>query len=94
MSDSDLNKADGCDIFFSLLIVILLLAGFFIFQSVTEPDQPLEVDNKTTQTRMEKIAKHEAIDSVYNLTIDTFHRDNNSSMEKVMSQVINQYTGK
>mgnify|MGYP001502625535 FL=1 len=94
MSDSDLNKADGCDIFFSLLIVISLLAGFFIFQSVTEPDQPLEVDNKTTQTRMEKIAKHEAIDSVYNLTIDTFHMDNNSSMEKVMSQVINQYTGK
>jgi hypothetical protein len=94
MSDSDLNKADGCDIFFSLLIVILLLAGFFIFQSVTKPDQPLEVDNKTTKTRMEKIAKHEAIDSVYNLTIDTFHMDNNSSMEKVMSQVINQYTGK
>jgi hypothetical protein len=47
MSDSELNKADGCDIFFSLLIVVVLFAGFFIFKAVTEPDEPLNVDYKT-----------------------------------------------
>ena len=94
MSDSELNKADGCDIFFSLIIVIVLLAGFFIFQAISEPDEPLEVDNKTEQIRIEKIAKHKAIDSTYNSQIDIFHSDNNSSMEKTMSNVINQYLGK
>jgi hypothetical protein len=94
MSDSELNKADGCDIFFSLIIVIVLLAGFFIFQAISEPDEPLEVDNKTEQIRSEKIAKHKAIDSKYNSQIDIFHSDNNSSMEKTMSNVINKYKGK
>ena len=53
MSDSELNKADGCDVFFSLLIVIVLLSGFFIFKALTEPDAPLEVDHKTS--KLEKI---------------------------------------
>jgi len=90
MSDSELNKADGCDIFFSLIIVVVLLAGFFIFQAISEPDEPLEVDNKTEQIRIDKIAKHKVIDSSYNAQIDIFHSDNNSSMEKTMSNVINQ----
>ena len=59
MSDYDLNKADGCDIFFSLLIVVVLFAGFFIFKAVTEPDEPLNVDYKTEQIRKSKIASHE-----------------------------------
>ena len=80
MSDSELNKADGCDIFFSLIIVIVLLAGFFIFQAISEPDEPLDVDNKTEQIRIDKIAEHKAIDSAYNSQIDIFHSDNNSSM--------------
>ena len=94
MSDSELNKADGCDIFFSLIIVVVLLAGFFIFQAISEPDEPLEVDNKTEQIRIDKITKHKVIDSSYNAQIDIFHSDNNSSMEKTMSNVINQYKGK
>ena len=94
MSDSELNKADGCDIFFSLIIVVVLLSGFFIFQAISEPDEPLVVDNKTDQIRIDKIAKHKAIDSAYNSQIDFFHSDNNSSMEKTMSNVINQYKGK
>ena len=49
MSDPELKKADGCDIFFSLIIVIVLLAGFFIFQALSEPEEPREVDHKTKQ---------------------------------------------
>jgi len=60
MSDSELNKADGCDVFFSLLIVIVLLSGFFIFKALTEPDAPLEVDHKTEQIRKDKIAAHKS----------------------------------
>ena len=94
MSDSELNKADGCDIFLSFIIVIVLLAGFFIFQAISEPDDPLEVNNKTVQIRIDKIEKHKSIDSAFNSQIDIFHSDNNSSMEKTMSNVINQYNGK
>ena len=94
MSNPELKKADGCDVFFSLIIVIVLLAGFFIFQTLSEPEEPREVDYKTEQERLEKIAKHTANNSDYNSRIDSFHSENNSSMEKTMSKVINQYKGK
>jgi uncharacterized protein YpmS len=94
MSDSELNKADGCDIFFSLLIVVVLFTGFFIFKAVTEPDEPLNVDYKTEQIRKSKIASHENSNETYNAKLETFHSENNSTMEKVMKSVINQYESK
>lgn len=94
MSDPELKKADGCDIFFSLIIVIVLLAGFFIFQALSEPEEPREVDHKTKQERLTKISKHTATDSDYNARIDSVHSENNSSMQKIMTNVINQYKGK
>lgn len=94
MSDSDLNKADGCDIFFSLLIVVVLFIGFFIFKAVTEPDEPLNVDYKTEQIRKSKIASHENSNETYNAKLETFHSENNSTMEKVMKSVISQYKSK
>jgi uncharacterized protein YpmS len=94
MSDPELKKADGCGIFFSLLIVIVLLASFFIFQALSEPEEPREVDHKTEQKRLKIIAGQTAIDSEYNAQLDSFHSDNNSSMEKIMTNVINQYKGK
>jgi uncharacterized protein YpmS len=94
MSNPELKKADGCDVFFSLIIVIVLLAGFFIFQALSEPEEPREVDYKTEQERLEIIAKHTATYSDYNARIDSFHSENNSSMEKTMTNVINQYKGK
>lgn len=94
MSDSELNKADGCDIFFSLLIVVVLFTGFFIFKAVTEPDEPLNVDYKTEQIRKSKIASHENSNETYNAKLETFHSENNSTMEKVMKSVISQYKSK
>ena len=94
MSDSELNKADGCDIFFSLLIVVVLFAGFFIFKAVTEPDKPLNVDYKTEQIRKSKIASHENSNETYKAKLEAFHSENNSTMEKVMKSVINQYESK
>jgi len=94
MSDSELNKADGCDIFFSLIIVVVLLAGFFIFQAMSEPEEPRDADYYSAQERIKKIASHKGIDSEYNSQIDSFHLENNSSMEKIMTNVINQYKGK
>ena len=94
MSDSELNKADGCDIFISLLIVVVLFAGFFIFKAVTEPDEPLNVDYKTEQIRKSKIASHENSNETYNAKLEAFHSENNSTMEKVMKSVISQYKSK
>mgnify|MGYP001479387162 CR=1 FL=1 len=91
MSDSELNKADGCNTFFSFIIVFILLAGFFIFKAVTEPDTPLEVDHKTVQIRKDKIASHKTYNATYNAKIDSFHLENNSTIEKIMNNVINYY---
>jgi hypothetical protein len=94
MSDSELNKADGCDVFFSLLIALVLLGGFFIFKSLIEPDAPLEVDHKTEQIRKDKISAHKSSNATYKAKIDTFHSENNSTLEKAMKGVINQYNSK
>ena len=94
MSDSDLKKADGCDVFLSFIIVLILFAGFFIFKFIMEPDAPLEVDHKTDQNRIETIAEHKSLNATYNSKINTFHNETNSSIEKVMSSVINHYQEK
>lgn len=94
MSNAELNKADGCDVFFSLLTVVVLLAGFFIFKSIMEPNKPLEVDHNTEKVRSEKIATHNSANETYNAMIDTFHSEKNSTIEKVMLSVINKYQGK
>lgn len=91
MSDSDLKKADGCDVFLSFIIVLILFAGFFIFKFSMEPDAPLEVDHKTDQNRIETIAEHKSLNATYNSKINTFHAETNSSIEKVMNSVIIHY---
>ena len=94
MSDSELKKADGCDVFFSFIIVMILFAGFFIFKSLMEPDAPLEVDHETDQKRIEIISEHKSLNATYNAKIDTFHAETNSSIEKVMNSVVNHYQEK
>ena len=65
--------------------MIVLLAGFFIFQALSKPEEPREVDHKTKQERLTKISKHTATDSDYNARIDSVHSENNSSMQKIMT---------
>lgn len=91
MSNSELNKSDGCDVFFSLLIVLALLVGFFLFQSIMQPDEPANVDYEVEQTRMESIRKHEVENSAYLNHVDAFHSDNNSTLKSVMGDIIETY---
>ena len=91
MSNSELNKSDGCDVFFSLLIVLALLAGFFLFQSIMQPDEPANVDYDVEQTRMESIRKHKVENSAYLNQVDAFHSDNNSTLKSVMDDIIETY---
>ncbi len=72
MSESDLKKADGCDVFLSFIIVLILFAGFFIFKFIMEPDAPLEVDYKTDQKRIETVAEHKSLNATYIANINTF----------------------
>ena len=84
MSNSELNKSDGCDVFLSLLIVLVLLAGFFLFQSVMQPDEPADVDYQVEQTRLELIKKYEVENSAYTHQVEAFYSDNNSPLNSVM----------
>ena len=91
MSNSELNKSDGCDVFISLLIVLILLAGFFLFQSIMQPDESADVDYEVEQTRMKHIRKHEIENSAYLNKVDAFHSDNNSTLKSVMDDIIETY---
>ncbi len=91
MSNSELNKSDGCDVFLSLLIVLVLLAGFFLFQSVMQPDEPADVDYQVEQTRLELIKKYEVENSAYTNQVEAFYSDNNSTLKSVMDDIIETY---
>ena len=91
MSNSELNKSDGCDVFLSLLIVLVLLAGFFLFQSVMQPDEPADVDYQVEQTRLELIKKYEVENSAYPNQVEAFYSDNNSTLKSVMDDIIETY---
>ena len=94
MSNSDLNKADGCDVFFSFIIVLILLAGFFLFQYIMEPESVPNADYQVEQGRLVKVEKHNALDSAFKSEIDSFHSDFNSSLETVMSETTETYNSK
>jgi hypothetical protein len=94
MSDQELNKADGCDVFFSVIIALVLLSGFVVFQYLAEPAKPLDSDYQIDKTRLEKIESHKKVNSLYNTKIEKFHSENNSSMESVMNKVISTYSKK
>jgi len=91
MSNSEINKSDGCDVFLSLLIVLVLLAGFFLFQSVMQPDEPADVDYQVEQTRLELIKKYEVENSAYTNQVEAFYSDNNSTLKSVMDDIIETY---
>lgn len=92
MSDPSNQRADGCSVFFTFLVLALLLSGFFIAQRIFEPDTPAPVTEAVDIIRHQKAQSHRDQDSMYKSKIDKFHADSNSSMEASMLEIIKSYS--
>ena len=91
MSETQVNKADGCSVFFSVIIVAVfavLIVGLYKF---FKPDDPIAATSAIDTQRAAKIGDHLIDNSNYLGKIDTFHAEVNSSLQTVMEKVANSY---
>ncbi len=91
MSDPTNQRADGCSVFFTFLVLALLLSGFYLAQRIFEPDSPASVTEKVDSARREKASAYRTENSEFLSKVDSFHSDRNGSLEKSMIQVVNEY---
>lgn len=91
MSDPSNQRADGCSVFLTFLVLALLLSGFYLAQRIFEPDTPASVSEAVDSARQEKAQSHREQDKSYKSKIDGFHDATNSSLETSMKRVIKNY---
>jgi len=91
MSDPNLQRADGCSIFATLIVALILLPAFYFIQKAINAEAPPVATQDITQERINKIKAYEAESVEFSNTINSFYSEQNSSFESVMQQVIDRY---
>ena len=91
MNSSGPEKASGCSIFITLLLVIMLFLGFLVVQNFLQPEDPGSATKIVDDGRTSKINQYEEENSLYSKKIDIFHEDKNSSLDAVMEKVTLEY---
>jgi len=91
MSNPDNQRADGCSIFFTFLVLALLLSGFYIAQKIFEPEAPVPVSNAIDQARSGKVAEYRKQHEDFVSSVSSFHVDRNSTLESSMKKVLSKY---
>ena len=91
MSNPREQRADGCSIFLTLIIVTLLSCAFLWVHSILQPDKPNDITSMTDLDRAGKIQSFHKENAAYNLKIEEFHLENNSSLEVFMNKTVTHY---
>ena len=91
MSNPREQRADGCSIFFTLILVTLLSCAFLWVHSILQPDKPNDITSMTDLDRAGKIQSFHKENAAYNLKIEQFHLENNSSLEVFMNKTVTHY---
>ena len=93
MSDPKLQRADGCGIFATLIVAGILIFAFYFVQVIFQRDMPAPVLDETSKKRLEVIELHKTDSVQFKGMVDSFHSENNSSLEAVMQNVIKEDYG-
>ena len=88
MSETKLQRADGCSIFATLIIAVIVIFAFFFIQEMFRQDEPLPVSEDITNDRLKNIELHRMESEKFNQMVESLNDDKNSSMESVMLNVI------
>ena len=84
MSDPKLQRADGCSVFFSLLLGLLLVSAYFLFQMFFDIDENDNATQIISDQRTEKVTQYKNNSLSFENKIKNFHIERNSSIESVM----------
>tara|TARA_B100001057_G_scaffold152321_1_gene152356 strand:+ start:5309 stop:5608 length:300 start_codon:yes stop_codon:yes gene_type:complete len=91
MSENQVNKADGCSVFFSVIIVAVLAVLIVGLYNLFRPEDPIAATSAIDKQRAGKIGDHRIDNSNYLDKVDTFHAEKNSSLQTVMEKVAESY---
>jgi hypothetical protein len=92
MSNSTLQRADGCSVFFSLIVATILVFAFFILRQCLPTEELPPVDNQVINERLRKVAAYRSEEGNFTEAIDRAHAEINSSLESVMQDIVTGYS--
>jgi hypothetical protein len=94
MSDPKLQRADGCSVFFSLIIGIILISAYFLFQMFFDDKDMVASKEVILKQRSEKIMMFKKDSKTFEAKIINFHNEKNSSLESAMNKITDSYRSK
>ena len=92
MSNSTLQRADGCSVFFSLIVATILVFAFFILRQCLPSEELSPVDNRVINDRIKNVAAYRSEEGNFTEAIDRAHAEINSSLESVMLEIVKEYS--
>ena len=94
MSDPKLQRADGCSVFFSLIIGIILISAYFLFQMFFDDKNMVASKEMILKQRSEKIMMFKKDSNTFEAKIINFHNEKNYSLESAMNKITDSYRSK
>ena len=94
MSEPKLQRADGCSVFFSLIIGIILVSAYFLFQMYFDDENKVESKSMISGQRSKKIMEFKNDSNIFESKIINFHNEKNSSLESAMKKITDSYSPK
>ena len=91
MSDPKLQRADGCSIFFTLILAAAVILAFYFIPKFFTTEPPPPVTKDLSKQLQGKIEAHQLEAEKFENRIDSYHSKNNSSIERVMQKVVEDY---
>jgi hypothetical protein len=91
MSDPSNQRADGCSVFFTIIILGVLLSVFYVAHKFFEPESPAPVTQAVDSMRRAKVADHRVQSDAFVSAIDQFHKERNSTLEDSMHSTLSKY---
>jgi hypothetical protein len=91
MSNPTNQRADGCSVFFTFLVLALLLSGFYLAQRTFDPEAPAPVNEAIDSARTKDIQAHRVKNEKFLSLVDNFHAEQNTTIESSMKSVLQTY---
>lgn len=92
MSDPKQQRADGCSVFFSLLLGLVFVSAYFLFQMFFDIEESTDSNPIISEERRSKVESYETNSSQFEYSVDQFHRNSNSTLESSMLKTVEKYT--
>ena len=90
MSDPKEQRADGCSVFFSILLGLLFVCSFFIIQKFFNFSDETSEDMISSE-RKKKISSYSNDSKLFKSKVDLFYLDKNFSLESSMNETVRKY---